>query len=184
MLLQEIILLISGIAALIAAAAGLWAARAAHRSAMTAYESAKHAEQIDRRGILRDLIITCHRLIAASAQVGSVIEELKAEYKILATFSGQSGGSREKFLIQRAELKQKEILIFQEEAQKQIEERGQLLNAPEEDFTHALSKIDGYLVQVLRVKDSLERELASVTGNNRIYREGRIKGINQRISKS
>jgi len=184
MLLQEIILIISGIAALIAAAAGLWAARAAHRSAMTAYESAKHAEQIDRRGILRDLIITCHRLIAASAQVGSVIEELKAEYKILSTFSGQSGSSREKFLIQRAELKQKEILIFQEEAQKEIEERGQLLKAAEEDFTRALSKFDGYLVQVLRVKDSLERELASVTGNNRIYREGRIKGINQRISKS
>ena len=85
---------------------------------------------------------------------------------------------------QRAESKQKEILVLQEEAQKQIEERGRLLNASEEDFTHALSKFDGYLVQVLRIKDSLERELASVTGNNRIYREGRIKGMNQRVSKS
>jgi hypothetical protein len=75
-------------------------------------------------------------------------------------------------------------LVLQEEAQKQIEERGRLLNASEEAFTHALSKFDGYLVQVLRIKDSLERELASVTGNNRIYREGRIKGMNQRVSKS
>jgi hypothetical protein len=44
----------------------------------------------------------------------------------------------------------------------------------------ALSKFDGYLVQALRVKSSLEREIASVAGNNRIYREARIKGANQR----
>ena len=184
MSLQETIILISGIAALVAAAASVWAARAAHQSAMNALESARHTEKLDRRGILRDLITTCHRLIAASGQIVSVIEELKAEYRILATFSGQSGSSREKFLIQRAESNQKEILVLQEEAQKQIEERGRLLSASEEDFTHALNKFDGYLVQVLRIKDSLERELASVTGNNRIYREGRIKGMNQRVSKS
>lgn len=170
-------------AALIAAAGGLWAARASHRSAITAHEAARHAESIDRRGLLRDLVTTCHRLVAESIQTGSLIEELKAEYRILATFSGQSGGSREKLLVQRAEARQKEILVLQEDAQKRIEQRAQLLNASEEDFIQALSKFDGYLVQVLRIKDSLERELASVAGNNRIYREGRIKGLNQRVSK-
>jgi hypothetical protein len=180
---QDIITLISAIAALTAAAGGLWAARAAHRSAMTAHEAARHAETVDRRGILRDLIITCHRLIAESVQIGSLIQDLKAEYRILATFSGQSGGSREKFLIQRAESKQKEILALQEEAQRRIEERAQLVNASEDDFTHALSKFDGYLVQVLRIKDNLERELASVAGNNRMHREGRIKGLHQRASR-
>ena len=150
-------------AALTAAAGGLWAARAAHRSSMTAREAAKHAERVDRREILRDLITTCHRLIAESIQLGSLIQELKAEYRILAAFSGQSGGSREKLLIQRAESKQKEIRALQEEAQRQIQERARLLHASEEDFTHALSKFDGYLVQVLRIKDSLEREIASVT---------------------
>jgi phage-related tail protein len=109
-----------------------------------------------------------------------MIQELKAEYRILAAFSGQSGGSREKLLIQRAESKQKEIRALQEE---QIQERARLLDASEEDFTQALSKFDGYLVQVLRIKDSLEREIASVAGNNRIYREGRIKGLNQRLQK-
>jgi hypothetical protein len=112
--------------------------------------------------------------------MGSLIEELTTEYRILATLSGQSGGSREKLLIQRAEAKQKEICPLQEEAQKLLEERAQLLNASEEELTQALSKFDGYLIQVLRTKDSLGRELAAVAGDNRIHREGRIKGLNQR----
>src|SRR5262245_50707066 len=94
---------------------------------------------------------------------------------MLATSSGQSGGSREKLHTLRIDSKQKEILALQQEAQQQIRERGRLLNASEEDFTQALSKFDGYVVQALQVKSSLEREIASVAGNNRIYREGRIK---------
>lgn len=103
---------------------------------------------------------------------------------MLATFSGESGGAREKLLIQRAESKQKEILALQEKAQQRIQGRAQLLQASEDDFTEALSKFDGYLVQVLRIKDSLEREIAAVAGDNRIYREGRIKGLNPRLQKS
>lgn len=180
----DIITLVSAIAALMAAAAALWAGRAAHRSAMTAHEVAGHAASIDRRGILRDLITTCHRLIAESVQVTLLIEELKTEYRVLATFSGQSGGAREKLHILRAEAKQKEIVALQEEAQQRIQERAQLVDASEEEFTQALSKFDGYLVQVLRIKDSLEREIASVAGDNRIYREGRLKGVYQRLQKS
>jgi len=181
---ESILALVSAAAALLAAGAGLWAARAAHRSSVTAHEAAEHAQRIDRRGVLRDLIGTCHRLIAESIELGSLIEELKTEYRVLATFSGQSGGSREKLLIQRAESKQKEILALQDEAQQQIQERAHLLDAAEENFTQALGKFDGYLVQVLRIKDSLEREIAAVAGDNRIYREGRIKGLNPRLQKS
>ncbi len=181
MLSADIITLISAIAALIGAGGGLWAASAAHRSAISALEAARQAEKVDRRGILRDLITTCHRIIAESVQIGSLTEELKTEYRMLATSSGQSGGSKEKLHLLRIDSKQKEIFALQEEAEQQIQERAQLLNASEEDFTQALSKFDGYLVQALRVKSSLEREIASVAGNNRIYRESRIKGANQRL---
>src|SRR5262245_1531760 len=181
MLSEDIITLISAIAALAGAAGGVWAARAAHRSVISAHEAARHAEKVDRRGIMRDLITTCHRLITESVQIGSLTEELKTEYRMLATSSGQSGGSREKLHVLRIDSKQKEILALQEEAQLQIQERALLLNASEEDFTQVLSKFDGYLVQALSVKSSLEREIASVAGNNRIYREGRIKGANQRL---
>jgi len=104
---------------------------------------------------------------------------LKTEYRILATSSGQSGSSREKLLIQRAETKQKEVCPLQEEARKLIEERAQLRNASEEDLTQSLSKFDGYLVEVLRVKDNLEKEVAAAVGDNRIHRERHIKALHQ-----
>jgi replicative DNA helicase len=102
-MLQEIITLIPAIAGLMAVAGGVWAAHAAHRSAVTAQEAARHAEIVDRRGLLRDLTTTAHRVVAESVQIASLIEELKTEHRVLAAFSGQSGGSREKLLIQRAE---------------------------------------------------------------------------------
>jgi len=68
---------------------------------------------------------------------------------------------------------------LQEEARKLIEERAQLRNASEEDLTQSLSKFDGYLVEVLRVKDNLEKEVAAAVGDNRIHRERHIKALHQ-----
>jgi hypothetical protein len=178
-MLQETIILIPAIAGLVAAAGGVWAARAAQRSAINAQEAARHAEKVDRRGLLRDLSMTAHRLVAESLQIGSLIEELKTEYRMLASSSGESGSSREKLLIQRVEDQQKEISPLQEEARKLIEARAQLLPASEDDLTQLLSKFDGYLVQVLRIKDSLDRELAATAGDNRIHRERRIKALHR-----
>jgi len=178
---QEIITLISAIGGLIAAAGGLWAAQAAHRSAVAAQEAATHTEKVERRGALRDLIVTAHRVVAESLQVGSLIEELKTEYETLATSSGQSGSSREKFFIRRAESKQKEVTPLREEAEKLIQERAQLLNFSEENLTQALSKFDGYLIQVRQIRNTIEREVASVASDNRIHREGRMKTFNQRV---
>jgi len=178
---QEIINLISAIAGLIAAGGGIWAAQAAHRSAVAAQEAARHAEKVERRSALRDLIVTAHRVVAESLRVGSLIEELKAEYGTLATSSGQLGGSREKFFIRRAESKLKEVAPSQEEAQKLIQERAQLRNFSDEDLTQALSKFDGYLIQVRRVRNTIEREVVSVASDNRIHRENRIKTLNQRV---
>jgi len=109
---------------------------------------------------------------------------LKTEYRLLATFSGQSGSKREKLHILRVESKQKDIVALQQEAQQQIKQRTPMLNASEEEFTEALIKFDGYLVQVLQIKSSLEREIVSVAGNNRVYREGRIKNLKQRLHQS
>ena len=178
-MLQETLILIPAIAGFVAAAGGVWAARAAHRSAVSAQEAARHAEKVDRRGLLRDLNMTAHRVVAESLQIGSLIEELKTEYRMLATSSGESGSSREKLLIQRVEAQQKEISPLQEEARNLIEARAQLGAAPEEDLTQLLSKLDGYLVQVLRIKDSLDRELAATAGDNRIHRERRIRALHR-----
>lgn len=176
-MLQETLVLLPVIGGLVAAAGGVWAARAAHRSAVTAQEAARHAEKVDRRGLLRDVCVTAHRVVAESLQIGSLLEELKTEYRMLASSVGESGSSREKLLIQRAEGQQKEISPLQEEARRLIQERAQLGTASEERLTELLSKFDGYLVQVLRIKDSLDRQLAATAGDNRIHRERRIKAL-------
>jgi hypothetical protein len=183
MSLESFIALLSATTALAAAAGALFAARASQRSAIAAHEAARHAETVDRRGILRDLMAACHRLVAEAIQTDALIEELKTEYRLLSALSGQSGSNSEKRHILQAESKQKEILALQEQAQRQIQDQAQLLGASEQDLTLSLSKFDGYLVQTLRIKSSLEREIASVAGSNRIHRENRTKVFNQWLQK-
>ena len=179
-MLQESVTLIVAITGLVAAAGGAWAARAAYRSALGAQEAVKQAQRIDRRGLLRDLYNTAHRVVAEPLAIGSLVEELKAEYRVLAASSGQAGGSREKLLIQRAEAKEKEVSSLQDEARKLIETRARLNgNASEEELTLALNKLDGGLVQVLSIKNGLERELAATAGDNRIHGEHRIKAFHK-----
>ena len=176
-MLQQTITLILAVAGVLAAAGCLWASWNAHRSALTAQEVAKHAEKIERRGLLRELIVTAHRVIAESSQMALLVEDLKAEYRVLASFSGQTGGSRERLLIRRAESKQTELSSLREEAQNLVERRTELFHASEEELTQALLKFDGVLVQVLRIKDTVEREIAAVAGDNRLHRGRHLKAL-------
>src|ERR1051325_4294664 len=133
-MLQQTITLILAVAGVLAATGCLWASWNAHRSALTAQEVARHAEKIERRGLLRELMVTAHRVIAESSQMALLVEDLKAEYRVLASFSGQTGGSRERLLIRRAESKQTELSSLREEAQKLVEQRTELFNASEEEW--------------------------------------------------
>lgn len=176
-MLQQTITLILALAGVLVAAGCLWASWNAHRSALTAQEVVRHAEKIERRGLLRELIVTAHRVIAESSQMALLVEDLKAEYRVLASFSGQSGGSREKLLLQRAESKLKELSSLREEAQTLVERRAELFNVSEEELTQSLFKFDGFLVQVLRIKDAVEREIAAVAGDNRLHRGQHLKAL-------
>ena len=176
---QEIINWISALAGLVAAGGGLWAARAAHQSAVTAQEAARHAESVERRAVLRDLVATAHSVIAESMRINALVEEVKIEIRTLARYTGNVGGSSEKLVIEEAETKHSEILPLHDEAQKLIEGRSLLTDASEEDLTQALSKFDGYLIRVRRVKDDLEREVASLASQNRVHYESRINALNQ-----
>jgi hypothetical protein len=179
-MLLEIVLLFVAFATLAAAVASILAARAACQSAVNARESALLAEKAQRRSLLRDLSIAANRVIAEALQISLLVEELKTEYRMLATASGQAGSSRERLLIQRAEAKHKEIAPLQEEATKIIADRVLLGTASEEETTELLSRFDGQLVQILRIKEGLAREVAATAGDNRIHREGRIKSIYRR----
>lgn len=174
---KEVIDLVSSVAALVAAVGGLWAARAAHQSAVTAREATRHAENVERRGIFRDLIAAANGVIAESDRVIALFEEVKSEYRTLAVFTGNTGGSRVELYVDRADSKSKEVLPYYDEAKQLVEQQASLRDTSEEDLTQTLCKIGGYLITVQRIKAELEREVSSISGQNQLHRANRINTV-------
>ena len=173
--MQELLPLIVAIAALASAVASVWAAGAAYRSAVHSRESAQLAERSQRRSLIRDLCISANRILSEVLEIVKLVEELKTEYRILANASGQAGSSRERLLIQRAEAKQKEISHLLQEASEVIEGRARMEQTSEEDLTELLSRFDRHVIQIVRAKEQLGREYAAAAGDNRLFRERRVK---------
>ncbi len=166
--------IISAITGAIAAAGGLWAARAAQISAATAEQSVKRAENAERRQLLKTLLADAHGVTAESSRVASLVNEVKSEYRTLAVFTGNTGGSRAKLYVDRADAKLSEVLPMQEQARRLIEEHAALRKASEEDLTEASNKFYGFHIHVRRVREELEREQSSIAAQNQLYRENRI----------
>jgi hypothetical protein len=162
---------ISAVMGLIGAAGGLFAAIAAFRSAGTAREASKRAQEVDRRGLVRDVATTANNVIAETIRVDDVGNKLKREYQALATFSGQSGGSRSKLVIEEVERKQEGVVPLQQEAHAILERREIFSNSSEDDLALLLTKLEGHVVQIRRVKEKLLHDLDSVEKDNRRYRE-------------
>jgi hypothetical protein len=168
---------ISAVTGLIGAAGGLFAAIAAFRSAGTATDAAKRAQEVDRRGLVRDVATVANNLIAETIRVDDSGNKLKQAYQTLATCSGQSGGSRPRLLIDEVERKQKEVDPLQQEALALLKKRETFSNSTEDELARLLTKMEGYLVQVRRVKEKFIHDLESVERDNQMYREKAIKHI-------
>lgn len=166
---------ISAVAGLIGAAGGLFAAIAACRSAGTAKDAAKRAQEVDRRGLVRDVATAANNVVAETIRVDDIGNKLKQAYQTLATFSDQSGGSRLKLFIEEVERKQNQVVPLQQEALALLEKRETFSNSSEDDLALLLTKLEGYLVQVRRVKEKFVHDLESVERDNQIYRENAIK---------
>jgi len=172
---QSTLTVIAVVTGFIGAVGGLFAAAAAFRSAGSAKEAVKHARDVERRGLVRDVTRAAHNVVAETMRVDDFGNKLKQAYQTLAIFSGQAGGSRPKLYITDVEEKQKAILPLQQEARKLIDEGEAYRSLAEEELTEVLTKMDGYLVQVRRVKEKFEHDLESVERDNKIFREKAIK---------
>lgn len=166
--------IISAIAGAIAAAGGLWAARAAHISAATAQQAATRAENAERRQLLNTLLADAHGVIEESSRVESLVNDVESEYRTLAVFTGNTGGSREKLYVDRTDAKLTEVAPMLEQAKQFIENQAALRNASEEDLTEASSKFQGLHVHVRRMREELEREQFSIAAQNQLHRENRL----------
>jgi len=171
---SDVASIISAVAAVIAAAGGLWAARAAHISAATAQQAAKRAENAGRRQLLKTLLADAHGVVEESSRVKSLVNDVKSEYRTHAVFTGNTGGSREKLFVDRADAKLTEVAPMLEQAKKFIENQAALRNASEEDLTGASSKFQGLHTHVRRIREELEREQSFIAVQNQLHRENRL----------
>ncbi len=173
---QSTLSLISAVGGLVAAIGGLVAAAAAFRSAGTARDAANRAQQTERRALLRDVLMAAHNVIAETMRVDDLGNKLKGEYRSLAIFAGQLGGSREKLHTNMVEEKQRGLQPLQQEALKTIEDQASWKDLPEDELTNLLTRLSSHLIQIRRVKEKFLQDLNSVEGENRTYRESAMKG--------
>ena len=173
---QGTLSLISVIGGTLAAVGGLFAAIAAFRSAGIAKTAANHAQEVERRSLLREVTAVGQSVIAESFRVDDLSNNLKRAYRNLSVFAGQTGGSREKVHVEEVEKKQREVVTLQQGAMGSLENRESLRAMSEEELTGLLTKFEGYLIEIRRVKEKLGQELASVEQQNQLFREKAIKG--------
>jgi hypothetical protein len=171
MMSQETLALVAAIGGIVSAVGGAFAALAAFRSASSASDALNQAVRLERRALVRQLVVSAHGVISEEARIAALVDELKLQYSTLFTFAGQGDGSRQKFYVDRAEKKKQEANTLQLEAKKLIEEAKSLAGASEEDLTQALSKFDGHLVRVKSIREDLQREIDSVAQQNLMYRD-------------
>ena len=172
---QSTLTIISAVGGVIGAVGGLFAAVAAFRSAGTAKEAAKHAQQVEHRELVRDVIAAAQNTIAETMRVDDISNKLKMGYRELSIFTGQLGGSRGKAHTGEVEKKQQQVIPLQQEAIKLLEDKKSLREKEESELTDELVKYEGYVIQVRRVKEKLELDLASVERENQTFRENAIK---------
>lgn len=166
----------SAIAGIVSAIGGAFAAYAAFRSARSADDSTKRSEELERRGLFRDVMAAANNIVAETLRIDDLGNRLKREYQSLAAFSGNTGGSRVKLYIEEVERKQTEIGPIQQQARAALEDMERLRNAPEQVLVEQLTSFEGRLIQVRRMKDKIAYELAAIEKDNLIYREKAIRG--------
>lgn len=168
--------LIAAVGGVVAAVGGLFAAIAAFRSAGVAKSAAEHAQEVERRSLLRDVSAAAQSVIAESLRIDDLSNNLKRAYRQLSTFAGQTGGSRENLHIEEVEKKQRDVGPLQQKGREFLENHEALRSMSEENLTESLTQFEGYLTQIRRVKEKLSQDLASVEQQNQLFREKAIKG--------
>ncbi len=159
---------VSAIGSFIAALAGLWAAS-------SAYRATRNVQRIARLEILRKLIQDGYDVISEAEQAELLVREIKGQLRDLGRFTGNLRSPNLDGKIAEAEARYKEIVPLSEDAKKLVEDRTNLEKKSEDELSHQLSKFDGYLSRVRRVRVSLEKEAESYATEIRIYQTDRIQ---------
>lgn len=164
---------VTAIATIGATIVSVIAAFIAGKSASAAKSSADIATKALQRGAMKELLEECHSVIAEKQRIGSLIIDLRSEYKDGAVFAGQVGGSREKVLQANLDKDLENVSKQAKEAESLLIDQDSLIRSSTDDIDLRLGKIKADKVGLQTIRESMERDLDNVRKQNQYLREKR-----------
>lgn len=151
------------IVAIVAAMAAVW-------SAYSAARSAKHAQDVERRGLQRDVIGAAQSTVAEARRIDDLGAKLTLAYQTLFTFSGGSASSRLEMYVRDIDEMKHDAAVVKNEAESLTIDPKRMRGLSNEDLTSLLVRLDGNLTKVRIIKEKLEHDLSEVESQNAMYR--------------
>lgn len=145
-------------------------------SADTADRALKHAQEIWRTELQRDVNASIQSIIAESQEIDDLAERLKLGYRDSARFSGRSGSDTERLLKEKVEKHRAEIAPIRKKALKYSEDKKLLRALSDDELAYLLGEFEANLNQVRRIKKELG-DLSSVERQNQIHMEKLFKNF-------
>ena len=151
--------LMATIAAGASALAGIAAAVAAFRSAKSAEESKKLTESVELRSLLREISTVVAAARAEHAKVQALAERLEVAYRHCAISTGGLGGSRQKLVEAKLQLRVEQAQQHIETSAPFLEGTASLLKATAEDAARILHSQQFALAQLQATTSALALDL-------------------------
>ena len=160
----------------VGALTGFVAAVASVYSARAAAISARHAEGVERRKLLAEVITASHTIVATASQIDDLGAKLKLAQQSLATFSGNLGSSRFDMYLKQTEDTRKEAISLKTKAEEHAKNETYLRRFTSDELMQLLAKLEGWKARATVLKSRFEQDLQEVEEQNKVYREKTIKG--------
>lgn len=174
--MSEPISLVSAVAAVVSAIGGTAACVAAFRSAAHAEKSFDYNQNVEKSFALRQLSITAHQVAVEIDRAEWTAQGLKIEYKTLAAFTGNVGGSRPQMFLEEVDKKVQGAEKLRVKVEPFIELNTALLNGPIEEITNREVRVSQLLAEATALREQIEIELREIQAQNAVYRDRVVNG--------
>jgi hypothetical protein len=164
----------AGIGAAASAITSIVAAVAAWRSAGTARAAIDQAAQDHRRALLREADLAIKRVLAEGARIEELAAKLCLAYTSLFAFTGHSAGSS-LLAVNKQRVEQKRVegvpmlAGARECSERDVETR------TDDDLAAVARTMEGYVVRLEKIKESLLFDLHGVEAQHHMYHENAVQ---------
>ena len=155
--------------------ASIVSAVASAKSASAAKMSANIADKAIHRTAIREMLLNCHELIAEELRIQSLVNDLKTEYTMLASFTNSLGGSRHQIYINSFDKESAAAANITKTAKRLIENKAGLLDSDDIRLDEMTVEIEGDRIKLKIIRESMSRTLEDIRSQNQLYRDRRVK---------